>query len=147
MGQPLRLGNGGPLFPDVAEPGHGEQFLPAAELGRQALEQPRGALGLRAADDRAAVREVGQRQQGAVAAVDPVQVDVRGAVRQREGAGDRAQQLRPPGPRRARRHQVGEGVQGEDRRLLLLDGRQVDEPEHARKRAVSRPVTVRRRWA
>ena len=90
------LDGGGPLLPDVAEPGRREHFLPPAELGRQAPEQPRRPLGLRPADHRPAVRKLGQRQQGAVAAVDPVQVHVGGAVRQREGPGDRPQQLRSP---------------------------------------------------
>ena len=97
----------GALLGDVREPAVGEQFLPPAHLVPQPPEQPDRALRLGAADDGAAVRQVGERQQRAVAAVDPVHVHVRAAVVERERPGDRAQQLRPPGSAAPRRPSGG----------------------------------------
>jgi hypothetical protein len=96
MGQPLCFRHGRTLFPDVAEPCRGEQFLSPVQLSYQALEQPRRALSLRTGDDGATVRELSEWQERAVAAVNPVQMHVRCAMRQRKGTGDCAQQLRPP---------------------------------------------------
>ncbi len=62
-------------------------------------------------DHRAAVRQRGQRQQRAVAAVERVQVHVRRGSWRGPAAGDGAQRLRPAGARGAGDHQVAEGRQ------------------------------------
>ena len=61
------------------------------------------ALGLLPLHHRAAVRQRGQRQQGAGAAVDAVDVDVGRGLGQRDRAGHRAQHLRAPRARARRR--------------------------------------------
>ena len=110
--QPLAGGDGGALFGDPGEAAGGEQVLPAGEFGGEAGEQAGGALVLSAGDHRAAMGQFGQREQRAVAAVDPVQMDVSAAKADRERGRDGAQQLRAPGPGRAGRHQVPEGTPG-----------------------------------
>ena len=54
-GQPLGQGHVSALLGDAAEPGGGKQFLPPAQLGGQALEQPGGALDLGTVHHRTAV--------------------------------------------------------------------------------------------
>ena len=84
-----------------------EHLLAAGELGHEPGEQPGGAVGLGALHDGAAVRQVGQRQQRAVAAVEAVEVHVGGRVDQRERAGHGAQRLGAAAARAARRSRGG----------------------------------------
>ena len=76
MRQPVAGRSGGALFGDPGEAACREQVLPSGEFGGQPGEQAGGSFVLGAGDYRAAVGQVGQRQQGAVAAVDAVQVRV-----------------------------------------------------------------------
>ena len=121
--------DGGALLGDPGEAAGGEQVLPPGQFGGQPGQQPGGAFVLGTGDHRAAVRQIGERQQRAVAAVDAVQVQVRAAEAGRGRGGEGAQQLGPPGPGRARRHQVPEGVQVDGRGLLPLEAGKIDQAE------------------
>ena len=127
--QPARRQGGCPLFGDVSEPARGEQFLPPFQLGAEPGDQPGGSFGLGPGDHRAAVRQVGQRQQRAVAAVDSVDVRVGATGTDGDRGGDGAQQLGAARPRRARCHQVAEGIQVQHRGPLPLLTRKINEAE------------------
>ena len=120
-----------------------EQVLPPGQLGGQPGQQPRRPLVLGAGDHRAAVRQLGERQQRAVAAVHAVQVHVGAAERERErprrwcaAAGTARTAARPP-PSGGRR------CPGRWPRAAALQAGQIDQAERdgrvPRRRRPARP--------
>ena len=87
MRRPLTLLNPLAQLGEVGDAQGTELPLPRAQLLAQLVEQPAEQFRVAVVNDRTAVRQVGQRAQGAVAAVDAVQVQVLRAVRagQRDG--------------------------------------------------------------
>ena len=104
-----------------AKPGRRQQFLAAADLGGEPVEQPGGPLLLGAAYHGAAVRQPDQRRQRPRVAVQHVQVHVTGRLTGGDPGRDRAQQGGPPGLRRAADQQVPAALEVErDDALRLL---------------------------
>jgi len=103
----------------------GQQLLATCELGEQPGQQPVGPLDLCPGHDGPAVRQVGQRQQGAGAAVQGVQVHVSGVTGRRDGARERAQHRGASRSRGACDQQVTPVLEVQHRRPLRLQGRQI----------------------
>ncbi len=94
----------GPLLADIGEGVLGEKQLTPGDLRAQAPREPVEPIGLVPGDHGSRVRKRHEREQGVVAAVDPVDVDVPGrGSRSATAAAERAQHRRAPGPRPHRR--------------------------------------------
>jgi hypothetical protein len=70
-----------------------EHTLPGGQFRVQPVEQPAEPFDLVAVDHRAGVRQRGQCIEGAVAAVDPIEMQVIGAMGEGQDRGQRTQGL------------------------------------------------------